>query len=524
MMMAGRLQLAPFQPVTVDPRRNGQVHWGINPFGDPTWFQDFQSGGWVEQLVAGYEAGGPHASAYRARAAAILRTWLRDVPLAARDPLALVCVSQAFPGQRWIQSQVRPAVDWYAAHWQGAWNHGLRQDLNLLHIGCGYPARSFGWAALRWRRTAVGQLIAAFHANPLGPAIDAQGAPNEQSMLYSDYVYNLWKHGLRELSACHYRLPGWMTARISRLPGFLAAAAQPNDDLVQLGDTYVEKSAVRRSHGRLVSLYGAGYVFGRSGWGRDASFYSLRFGPGRQIHGHDDHTSLTYYARGRNLIVNAGHGGYARNAYRAFQISPEASSNLVIPGVPFDEHSPTILAAHSISKRGQFYEFFDTAFDGDPRTRSVYVTQRPGLVLVYDQAAGAGFYQQLWHLDPALRITHLSRSYAVASAPGTELVLRQVPLPRRPIPVGSTRAIRGSRRPWQGWVSPQLRQRIPDSVVTMSRSGPYAQIVTVIAAAAPGTPVTATASGPPAGPWRIRVRIGRSTSAFRVTSGGVINH
>jgi hypothetical protein len=160
----------------------------------------------------------------------------------------------------------------------------------------------------------------------------------------------------------------------------------------------------------LVAVYTAGYVFGRSGWGPGASFYSLRFGPRRQVHGHDDHMSLIYYARGRNLIVNAGHTGYENTPYRAYLRSPEASSMLVMPRVPFDPFAPTSLVSDQIGRYGQFYEFFDTAFGGHPRYRSVYVSQRPDLVLVFDRAWGSGEYQQLWHLDPALRVTRLGSS------------------------------------------------------------------------------------------------------------------
>lgn len=90
----------------------------------------------------------------------------------------------------------------------GAWNHGLMQDIKLLRIGCGYPPGAFGGDALRWRTTAVAQLIAAFEPNPLGPAIDAQGAVNEPATLYENFVYGLWQTALPELAACGYRLPG----------------------------------------------------------------------------------------------------------------------------------------------------------------------------------------------------------------------------------------------------------------------------------------------------------------------------
>jgi hypothetical protein len=489
----------------------------LQPFPDSV-----QSGGWIEMLVSGYQAGGPRARAYLARAEAIATSWLGGVPVSVRDPQALICISQAFPGQSWIQDQIPPSVDYLAAHWDGAWNHGLKQDLELLRIGCGYPARAFGGAALGWRQTAVRQMIAAFEPNPLGPSIDAQGAVNEQATLYENFVYNLWQLGLQRLAACGYRLPAWIRARIALMPAFLAHATEPDGDLVQIGDSYVERPRTARRPPNLVAVYAAGYVFGRSAWGAGASFYSLRFGPGRQVHGHDDHMSLTYYDRGRNLIVNAGHNGYANTPYRAFLISPQASSDLVLPGVPFDPTAPTSLVRDWTGRHGQFYEFFDTAFDGDPRYRSVYVSQRPDLVLVLDRAAGASEYRQLWHLDPALRVTTLSRSYAIASAPGTELVIRQIPLPGQVIPHGSTRVIRGQVDPYQGWVSRQMLQRVPADVVTMTRTGPSAAILTLIVPAAPGTRVTTAISGRPGATARLRVRVGAAVEVFDITPDGVI--
>jgi Heparinase II/III-like protein len=522
-LMAGRLTLAPFPAVTIDPHRDGDINWQLDPFGHPTWFGDFQSGGWIEMLVSGYLAGGPGAQAYRARAKAITMSWLRGVPVSVRYPGTLICVSEAFPGQRWIQDQIVSSVDYYAAHWMGAWNHGLKQDLELLRIGCGYPVQAFGGAALRWRQTAVRQMIAAFEPNRLGPEIDTQGAVNEQSTLYEDFVYYLWQHGLPELAACGYRLPGWIMARIARMPAFLGYATQPDGYLVQIGDTYVERPLISPRQPHLVAVYTAGYVFGRSGLGPGASFYSLRFGPRRQVHGHDDHMSLTYYARGRNLIVNAGHTGYENTPYRAYLRSPEASSVLVMPGVPFDQFAPTSLVSDQIGRYGQFYEFFDTAFGGNPRYRSVYVSQRPDLVLVFDRAWGSGQYQQLWHLDPALRVTRLGSSYALASAPGTDLLLKQIPLPGQVIPPGSTQVVRGQVRPYQGWVSHQMLQRIPADVVTMTTIAPSAAMLTLIVPAAPGTPTATAISGPPGGPYQLRVRVGATVASFSITAGGVIS-
>lgn len=98
-IMAGRLTVAPFPAVTIDPRRDGDIDWSMDPFGNPTRVLDFQTGGWIEALIEGYLAGGPRAHAYRDRARAILTSWLGDVPNRAKNPETLMCSGEAFPGQ-----------------------------------------------------------------------------------------------------------------------------------------------------------------------------------------------------------------------------------------------------------------------------------------------------------------------------------------------------------------------------------------------------------------------------------------
>ena len=66
-----------------------------------------------------------------------------------------------------------------------------------------------------------------FEPNRLGPAIDAQGAVNEQATGYANFVYDLWTTAERELAACGYTLPGWITSRIAQMPAFLARPPSP---------------------------------------------------------------------------------------------------------------------------------------------------------------------------------------------------------------------------------------------------------------------------------------------------------
>jgi Heparinase II/III-like protein len=538
-IMAGQLTIAPFRAVTIDPERDGNINWAQDPFGDPTWVVDFQGGQWIEALVEAYLAGGPNAAAYRDRAEALLLGWLSQVPAVNQQPGTLICSAEAFPGQDWIHNEIPVVLGYQAAHWQGAYNHGLKQDLQLLNAGCAYPAGEWGGAPVRWRDRARQQMIDSFEPNQYGPVLDAQGVTNEQSTGYDNFNMGLWDSAEADLSACGLSLPGWMSARIALMPNFLAMATQPDGDLVQIGDTYVIRPRDRPGTplqyaytmgkagtmpAQRVAVYQAGYVFGRSGWSPfgDQSFYSLRFGPGTQIHGHADHMGLTYYARGRNLIVDAGHYGYADTPYRAYLLSPEAASDLVMPGVAFDSSAPTSLIRQSIGAGGQFFEFYDTAFGGRPRYRSVYVDQDPDLVLVFDRASGAGSYQQLWHLDPGLTVTTVTRSYAVATAPGTQLEIQQVPLPGQQIPAAATQVVRGQVSPRQGWVSHAQLQMIPAPVVTITRTGPRAAILTLIAPSTPGSAITASAGAAPHGWYRLWVQIGSRELSFLVSPGGDI--
>jgi hypothetical protein len=241
-IMAGRLTIAPFAAVAVDPDRDGAVDWSLDPFHHPTWKKAFESAGWIAPLVDGYLAEnrrpGGRAAAYRERAKALLRGWLRDVPTSGRSPGTLVCAARAFPGESWIEDQIPRQVDFYAAHWEGPWNHGLRRNLEVLRIACAYPASAWGGRPLRWRSMTRRQMAEAFEPNRLGPAVDRQGAANEQSTGYTKFSYGWWARAGRQPADCGAALPGEITARVGRMPVFLAHATQPDGRLVQLGDTY----------------------------------------------------------------------------------------------------------------------------------------------------------------------------------------------------------------------------------------------------------------------------------------------
>ena len=140
-------------------------------------------------MTGRYLDGGPGADAYWAWARALLLSWLRDGPHPGPRPLTLICSPEACPGQGWIEDQIPPAVDCQAARWPGAWDHGLRQDLQIVGIGCAYPAGAFGGQALTWRQVARRQMLASFAPGRLGPAVGGQGVTSDQAAGYAHLTY-----------------------------------------------------------------------------------------------------------------------------------------------------------------------------------------------------------------------------------------------------------------------------------------------------------------------------------------------
>jgi len=239
-----------------------------------------------------------------------------------------------------------------------------------------------------------------------------------------------------------------------------------------------------------VSQYRAGYVFGRSGWGtgstpfRQESFYSLHFGPGRMLHGHQDHTSLTYVARGRDILIDGGHPGYVQDQWRTWALSDYAHNVMTVPTATPLPAAATKLSRYSYQSGGEFFEMSDLSHVGVSRVRAVLVLRNPDLIVVLDRgyASKAHQWQTLWHLPSDQGVTVYSRTTAIATRPGdtTRTILFQVPF-RQALPAGATLAKRGLTTPRiQGWHYPDVTRRNAATTVMFARSAPSATILSVI--------------------------------------------
>jgi hypothetical protein len=511
--MAGWLDVPGFDAAQIGT--SGDIDWHADPFHHPSWVARFQGLAWVQPLLIG----ATRDSARGKRAAAILRDFLADNPvpaapdLAAWEPtvtakrsLTLVCATTALGRPPWLMSGLTQHGNLLSEQWSGAWNRGAFEIRGLLALGC--FTGNAGWMELARARVA-----ASFEDNPRGPAISTDGSSNEQALGYSLTVYYVWQEVARELLRCGLSVPDVLTERLPLLLGFLADATMPDGHVVPLGDTYgslapplvrgtpAEYAATLGAQGvppaDVVGVYAGGYVFGRSGWGTERpfgaeSFYSLRFGPGRQLHGHNDHQAITWYVGGRPLLVDSGHVGYAPDAYRDYLRSARAHNVLVAPDSPLDASAATVLERQDIEKNAQFFEVSDDAI-GARRIRTVLFLQHPDAIVVLDRVIGGPLrrYDQLWHLAPDLRVTAVTPNAARAADPdGDGLTVLSVPM------LGQASApsigdVRGAESPYQGWVSGELGQREPADVVSVSRVAQSPIFLTVLVASDRDTAVRA---------------------------------
>ncbi|NHC15468.1 heparinase II/III domain-containing protein [Motilibacter deserti] len=434
--------------------------------------------------------------------------------------------------RRYVYSNWKPAADW--PRWQGPNNIGLDQSLGVISAGCELGRQD--WLNVGLRR--IGK-----HANKV---YDAQGVDNEQAPGYSAYNFGLWTKTLDRLQTCGALSVG-VGAQLQNAVSFIAAAHRPDGKLEQLGDTKAVASPIYGTVAEYAATQGAsgprptervgvynsrtngGYVFGRSGWGTDRpfaqeSFYSLRFGAGRMYHGHDDHTSVTFYARGQQILTDGGHSGYTKGKYRDYIISPEAHNLVTVDGLKHERYAKTSLTKATLSDSGDSFVVVDKPYAGVTRQRSVLttLTPQPDAMIVADTLTSSTkrHYNQLWHLGTPF-VASPSGNGAVATSGDT--TVHVLPIAVTGGAATATKIVRGATSPYQGWTSPSPGTRQAVSTVVVGATGGKVTMLTAVVPAAAGAAVSATATPNGTGGYAITLTIGDRTVNATLAADGALS-
>lgn len=306
-------------------------------------------------------------------------------------------------------------------NFQGNWNHGIDQAHALLiaanHLECEQS-----------KDIALSRLAAA-----LNTIVDDDGVTIEQAIHYQ--LYNLTQIGIAiDLVSGMENgktLVHSLLKRRELMKTFLAHATKPDGKYVEIGDTPpqlaeslpnsdAEYAATLGAQGvppvETVRVYNGGYVFGRSGWGEarpfsEESHYSLRFGPPRIIHGHNDHGSITYFRQGVDILRDGGFHGYTNDDIRFYLRLAEAHNTVTIlePKLKFiGRESP--LVERQVDGTRQLFRIVLKQYDGVTHTRTVVFVREPEAIVVVDtvESEKTVTAQQRWHFGERLRLSRTS--------------------------------------------------------------------------------------------------------------------
>ncbi|GGI09559.1 heparinase II/III domain-containing protein [Egicoccus halophilus] len=498
-VLAGQVVLNDRAPVDVRDGAGG-IDWGLDPYGDATWRLWFSSLRWLGSAIRAEDPAGLRF------AQDVVADWAERHEVAELTGQAaeavrhranvLICLRERTGPADGLDELLADHAEFLIEHYSGDWNHGLDDNLALYAVGCALEDDD-----LRDHARERTEVLAAAALHP-------DGGSNEQAPGYDLYVHRRFALLLDHVEHCGDEVSDDLRERVEAMPAFLAHATKPDGHLPNIGDSYatdrpddVEGTPMAHAHhlgaqgtppDARTAVFEVGYAFGRSSWGTggqdftDASWWALRFGPERLVHGHEDRTSLLWYARGRDLLVDSGHVGYQDTSYRAFLRGLRAHNVLTIEDEPFDS-APTELLVTDFRDGADVLAVRDPSYPRFPRERTVMIASSPDVVVVLDRAAGPEprTMTQHWHL-PAELTAHVTAPGRVeAEADDTTLVVEQVPWPGTSVPSDGTEVVVGREDPYQGWRSPRVHERVAAPTVEFRHTTDDLALVTVLAAVDP---------------------------------------
>lgn len=528
---------------------NGDIDWSSDPHDRVSWLMWLNAFRWLGSVVTAAGEGDVEA---RDHALAIVADWMRDHPRDWSDNLIateatmhrtnmILCLREAIEDPRsgrlpnefaWLDEALTAHGEFLAEHYSGHGNHGVNESVGLVGAG------------VVLGRDDLVEVAVARLREVLPIAIDDQGANNEQTTGYVLLNHDLWQRARRTLAAGQVApdLEAEIDTRLHELATFLAHATNSLGFHHQIGDserrafeplagTAHEYIATGGASGRppeqRVAVYDKGYVLGRSGWGEGArplqqeTAYSLRFGPRRAMHGHDDKTSITFMARGRDVLIDPGLGETTRDAWEAYFKGPEAHNALVTDGMA---NIQTRLVSVDTGQAGaDVFRVQDQPAEGVVRTRDAMFLTDPDLLLVVDRATSATSrpFRQLWHL-PAGERAALSSTARVGPADGShETAIIPLRIEGRS-PQGELRTVTGATDPVQGWHWHTLFKKLPAPVVWREHHGPGTVMATAVVPTDRGERVRVRADDSPNGGTRWSITVGDHVAVVYRDGNGVL--
>lgn len=337
-------------------------------------------------------------------------------------------------------------------------NHGLMANLQLFRAGIQLNKTA-------WTATAVQRMSA---EAPL--AFSKLGTSYEQSSQYQGVNANLWSQSAEVLD----EQPGYET-QAAAIRRTVAAArvvytwmTAPDGNIVQVGNADLQPGQRGTlTEPRTFRDDQAGWVVGRWSWTDPAtSHYTIRYGPARRAHGHEDRAGgVTWSAGGVRVLVGPGRftSDPASNYY-GYQYGPQGQ-NAPIPDKGKAGKGAATVTGSKIQAATHNWTIKDKVY-GIDHTRGVNANRDVPSLTVSDTFSSVSVWRQYWHLDPAW--TKLS-----GGSDSTVLVFAHPSGKRLTVTTTGrvSSVLRGVTRPVQGWNFPKYNSRYPASEIVIRSYG-----------------------------------------------------
>lgn len=534
-LLAGKLAMAPHPEWTLPETPT----WREDPFHDRNWQFQFHTLRWLEPLRRAAAKGDDAAYEMWLR---WVRDWVAQNPPQSpqsrwawadmADGVRALHLCQAVPvvekRSPELLERLELAIRTHAEHLadpahMGKANHALHQVESLFVCG-----RVLGDERL-WR-LAMERMSAL-----LFEQYDEQGMNAEGAVAYHHNNVLWWERALKRVKREKLERPSG-AERLDRAHEGIAHATRPDGTYVTIGDTdamtpealeaqhpatdYVwTKGRAGKAPASTTALYEAGWVFARSGWGdadrpyADQSYYTVRFGPSRRVHGHADGTSVTLSARGVNWVVDPGKYDYSTSTPRLHFVSRAAHSVMTLDGHRLQNRAQVDLVRRTFAASHHDLLLTDSSFGRANLTRRIVWSTSGEYMVVIDEANTSRAVRALqrWQLGPEVE----------ARIDGQEVHLRsgdRVALISVVVDGAQLSAVRGQESPFDGWVSAGWRKKVEATAITAQIGASSPRIVTVLVPAA-GKGVAAPHVRPldgAAGPSMLTLEVGNGLLTERI--------
>lgn len=299
-------------------------------------------------------------------------------------------------------------------------------------------------------------------------AFSAKGTSWEQSSSYHQFNVALWQGVADQLAARPEYAAAAAALRVTTAKALAVEGwlTEPDGNLVQIGDSDRSAGDVDATAAGTFRDDQAGYAIGRwSATDRRTSYYTIRYGPHRRAHGHDDRGAVTWSTFGTRVLVGPGRYVYGINPKATWRVTPVAHNVAVPTAGTYNDKAATSLAAATIQAKAHAYRVVDGLY-GRSHTRTIDVVNASHRLVVKDSYADGSAFHQFWHLDPSWRLV-------AAPANGTTLVFRT--RAGQQLTITTTGRLsglaRGSNRPIAGWSFPYYGVENPAYQIALRSTG-----------------------------------------------------